>query len=170
MKRHRTIVSTFVLLAGCAFMPAAALAGGPLLSGYGGPGAGAQTILGASLLGGGSAGSGSSGGGAQVAGGGIVEGSTALGARSANGKPQQARGGRSGRGSTQAGGAPASAHPRAAGATSKLPHLLGTAQAASIGQEGSWFSDIDLLALVLVSGALAIVALAMVRLARTERH
>jgi hypothetical protein len=171
MKRHRTIVSTLALLAGCACTPPAALARGPLLSGYGGPGAGAQTILGATLLGGGGSAGGSSGGGSQSTGGGIgVEGSSAPGAGSANGRSERAPGGRAGRGSTQAGGAAAGAHPRAAGAKSKLPHLLGTAQAASSEQEGSWFSAIDLLVLVLVSGALAIVALATLRLARTEHH
>ncbi len=66
MKRQRTIVSH----SPCSrvrprSLPAAALAGAPLLSGYGGPGAGAQAILGATLLNGpgsGSSGSGSSGG------------------------------------------------------------------------------------------------------------
>lgn len=51
MTRRRTIVSTLALMGaiGCV-LPACASAAGPLLSGYGGPGAGEQEILGSQLL------------------------------------------------------------------------------------------------------------------------
>lgn len=67
MKRYRTTIYALALLVGGpALLPSTALASGPLLSGYGRPGAGAQAIIGASLLngrGGGSSGGGSPGGG-----------------------------------------------------------------------------------------------------------
>jgi hypothetical protein len=50
VKRHRTIITTTVLVALiCAAAPQAALAGS-LLSGYGGPGEGSQALIGAALV------------------------------------------------------------------------------------------------------------------------
>ncbi len=63
MNRHRiTIILTTPLIVGSLLAPASALAG-PMLSGYGGPGAGDQAILGSTLVGGsrGGGGAGSSG-------------------------------------------------------------------------------------------------------------
>jgi hypothetical protein len=99
MKRHRTIVLTVKAFAlgavAYALVPASALASGPgpLLSGYGGPGAGAQAILGATLLkgpgGGAGSGSGSSGGspGAASA---RTNGTTATAATSGSGSAADA--------------------------------------------------------------------------------
>ncbi|HTA15475.1 MAG TPA: hypothetical protein VK781_11525 [Solirubrobacteraceae bacterium] len=68
-------IGSALALAGALFIaaPATALAGSPLLSGYGGPGAGEQAIVGAALLNGphggsGSGGSGSSGSGSSSGG------------------------------------------------------------------------------------------------------
>jgi hypothetical protein len=61
MKRHRTIVWIFTLMGALLVLPAAASASGPLLSGYGGPGAGEQVILGSQVIGGSSGGGASSG-------------------------------------------------------------------------------------------------------------
>src|SRR5580698_25991 len=64
MRRNRIILGALASLALFAIPAPAALAGGPLLSGYGGPGAGAQAIIGATLLNGpGGSSGGSSGGG-----------------------------------------------------------------------------------------------------------
>src|SRR5580693_3549465 len=124
MKRHRTSLGTVALLVGAYTLigPSAALAGGPLLSGYGGPGAGSQAIIGAALLNGPSGGSGgnSSGGGsagnsgsgstassssgasgvATTTGGGSLHGASAGGGGSSRG----ARTGSSARGNRSAGG------------------------------------------------------------------
>ncbi len=189
MKRHRTIASTLALLAGTLAAPTAALASGPLLSGYGPPGAGAQTILGASLVngpsggsgdgsggsaGGGASGAGSIGGGANV-GGAAGSGSKLAGAagrsaanpRSAAGTTREGHGGRGGSGSTTAAGAPTGTQSRAAGANPKKSQL-GAAALVSASESTSWFSGSDLLGLALASGALALVALATIRLTRTE--
>ncbi len=63
MRRNRIILGTLALLALLAVPAPAALAGGPLLSGYGGPGAGAQAIIGGTLLNGPKGGSGGGSGG-----------------------------------------------------------------------------------------------------------
>ena len=180
MKHQRIIVSTLSLLAGALLLaPAAASASGPLLSGYGPPGAGAQTILGASLVngpGGGAGGSGSSGTAAtanaasSAASGTIsagVESATAS-SRSASGNPTHARGARARTGSMSGAGRTSAANPRAAGANPNPSHLGGTSAVGVTESATSWFSGSDLLALLLASGALALVALATVRLTRAS--
>jgi hypothetical protein len=178
MKRHRIITATLSLLASVPlFAPTAASATGPLLSGYGPPGAGAQTILGASLVngpGGGSGGGSSgattpasaaattSGGASSVA----STGQAATSQRSATGDREHARGARGAKGSAVAGAT--AANPRAAGANPNSSHLGGTSAVDVTESATSWFSGSDLLALLLASGALALVALATVRLARTQ--
>jgi hypothetical protein len=69
---HRTIAVLAALFAAGAWSAApAAAAGGPLLSGYGGPGEGSQEILGSALIGGaGGSGAGTGGSGSAGAGGG----------------------------------------------------------------------------------------------------
>jgi hypothetical protein len=185
MRRHRTTAAALVFAASV-LLPAAAHASGPLLSGYGPPGAGTQSILGASLVngpGGGSNGSstggGAAGGGspgsAVASGGGAVSATSAQGAasrfasgqRHASGTPQHGGGANSGASASTAGGAAPGTHPRAAGANPNSAHL-GAAAAVDNSEAGaSWLSGSDLLALVLASGALALVALATIRLART---
>jgi hypothetical protein len=177
MKRHRTVVLTLVLTAGlsaCA-APSAALAAGPLLSGYGGPGAGTQAIIGSTLLGGGSSGGsrggGSQGGGAEGGSGAAAQGIAGNGSHgtlAANGARERGRGGGSGAGAGRPSGRATGTPPRAAGAPPKTSDLL-SAQATSATQP-SWLSGGDILALVLAASALGLVGLATVRLARTEHH
>jgi hypothetical protein len=189
MKRHRTTISALALIGGLAApapAPAPALAAAPLLSGYGGPGAGAQTIVGAALLNGPGSGSGGPGGGPSGGGssrsgstggaqGGLGAGATGtassstVGTHATSATKEHANGGRTPSGSAQIAGAATSSHPRAAGANPN-PSQLGASQAAAIETGASWFSGVDLLALVLVAGALAVVALATARLARAEQH
>jgi hypothetical protein len=181
MKRQRTIVSTLALLAGLgACAPGTALAGAPLLSGYGGPGAGAQTIVGAALVngpgggsgggssGGGSAGSGSAGAGSELAGRSGAESRSTRNSRSASANSKRA-GGASGRASdprTAVNGT--GTNPRATGANPNRSHLVTSAAVTANDAGTSWFSGADLLALVLAAGVLALVAVATVRLTRVE--
>lgn len=175
MKRQRTIVSIVVLLAALgAGMPAAALAGAPLLGGYGGPGAGAQTILGATLVNGSA---GSSGGNPGNPGGGVGSGAASpAGGAPASGSATSsaAAGGASDRGraarSAGAAGLAAATYPRAVGANHHSSHLGATTAVTTSALGTSWFSGADLLALLLASGALALVAAATVRLTRPEHH
>jgi hypothetical protein len=150
------------------------LANGPLLSGYGGPGAGAQTIIGATLLNGPKGGAGgSSSANSSSSSSSLVGGSSAsspsnssassrgVGAVAAGGR----RGSESGNGvARRAGGGGASAGSPSAHSNSSHPR----ATAASLSAEASWFTGGDLLALVLAAGVLALVAVATVRLAATH--
>jgi hypothetical protein len=63
--------------------PLAQAGGGPLLSGYGGPGAGSQVILGGGLVGGGGSGSGGGGGAVSLA---VPPSSASTGAPAAGGQ------------------------------------------------------------------------------------
>src|SRR5580692_5124645 len=63
MRGNRITLGALASLALFAIPAPAALAGGPLLSGYGGPGAGAQAIIGGTLLNGPKGGSGGGSGG-----------------------------------------------------------------------------------------------------------
>src|ERR1700744_2162094 len=98
MTSHRTILSILTLLAVMpAAMPSSAQAGS-LLSGYGGPGAGSQEILGSTLIGGGgSTGSGGSAGsnGASpgAAAGGGSSATTTAGGSGGHSSPVRGRGG-----------------------------------------------------------------------------
>ena len=130
MKRHRTTLCTLALAGdgSCVLAPAAAMAGGPLLSGYGGPGGGAQAIIGATLLNGPGSGSGGGGSGGSSSGGGSGSssaGSASLASRSAlrrqlGGERQRTRrepahrprAGAAGMGVWRASGATGGAHPR----------------------------------------------------------
>ncbi len=172
MKRHRTILRTLALpMVASVLVPAAAAAGGPLLSGYGAPGAGAQAIIGATLLngpGGGSGGNssgGESGGNSAVGSPGVGSasgsqngaGTTSSGAGSAREAKPGSRSGRA-RGSSRAGSSGAS----------PISSRAGAPAGASTGAGTSWFSGADLLAIVLAAGVLALMALATVRLGRTH--
>jgi hypothetical protein len=185
MKRHRTTLCTAaVLLGACALAPPAALAGGPLLSGYGGPGAGAQSIIGATLLNGPSGGSGgsSSGGGSAGNSGGGSAGGSKVGS---SGASSALDGGSKASGTAASGGSTRGAHPSssvrgggAQGASGLASGVHGRAfsalppgrasAAASIELGTSWISGADVLALALAAGALALIGTATVRLARTR--
>jgi len=82
MRRHRlTIAGASLALAMAVSIPApAAAVAGPLLNGYGGPGAGNQAILGSALLNGPSAGGGAGGEGASKGSAGATGAATLVGA------------------------------------------------------------------------------------------
>jgi hypothetical protein len=122
MTSHRTILSILTLLAVLpAAMPSSAQAGS-LLSGYGGPGAGSQEILGSTLIGGGgsSGSSGSTGSGGSSLGAVTGAGSSATTTASGSGghsSPARGHGGRvAGGSSSRAGGDVGGASDRAANA------------------------------------------------------
>jgi hypothetical protein len=179
MKRHRTIVSTLALAGLSALVPACALAGGPLLSGYGGPGAGAQAILGATLLngpgGGAGSGTGSRGGSSDAGGPGASDGATsttsgsgsAADANPGNGR-EPARGPQHGKGSTRVAGAGGASTGAAAAYLS--PSRAGTSPAVAQSAGSSWFSGADLALLALTAGALVLTTLLTLRLARTQHR
>jgi hypothetical protein len=167
MKRH-TIASTLALIVGLGvYAPATATASGPLLSGYGGPGAGSQVIVGSGLIGGGGASSGGSGGGSGAGSPGIA---TSVGS-STSGTASRASAGAGSQGersSSHASARGSATHPGAAGATPPIPNLQ-AGQAANASSP-AWFSGANLLALLLAAGVLVLLGLATVRLARTQHH
>ncbi len=187
MRRNRIILGALASLALSAIPAPAALAGGPLLSGYGGPGAGAQAILGGTLLngpkGGPGGGSGGSPGGPSAPSSSISSASPSS-SSSATSASHRATGGGAvpgsigGRGSSGAlrhggGGAAASRGTSAgsAGAYSSQTHPEASIAASVSAGGSSWFTGGDLLALVLVAGVLALVAVATVRLSGMDaRH
>ncbi len=167
MKRDSIIVSTFALVAGvCLPVPATASASGPLLSGYGGPGAGSQVVLGSTLLAGGGSGGtshgGGSGGGSQGA------GTETTGTRASAARGSSPSASRQGRGSGPSASGGSATHPGAAGANPKTSSPLVAPASSSV--SSPWFSGGDLLALLLAAGALFLVGLATMRIARTQHH
>lgn len=174
MRNHSTIITALALVAIFA-MPSSALAGSPLLSGYGGPGAGEQQIVGGGLVGGGRGGSnggsrgGSSGGATQSQPAGQTE-AVGGGARqpgtgsyrqdrhspAATGKGVHDRSGaRSPRRSSSAGGAGAQ---RPNGSTQKQPatNVRAVERASATSVLGLSGSDV----LMVVSAAVALIAIA----------
>ena len=158
-----------------------ALAGGPLLSGYGGPGAGAQTIIGGTLLngpnGGSGGGSGGSAGGSSSSSSSVSSSSSASSSSATNASRVATSGGRVASG--RSGGRAVTPSPRhgggrgspgggesaqSTGARRTRSHVE-AAVAASVSAGASWFTGGEELALVLAAGVLALVAVATVRLA-----
>ncbi len=190
MRGNRITLGALASLALFAIPAPAALAGGPLLSGYGGPGAGAQAIIGGTLLNGpkGGAGGGSGGGPGGSSSGSSSSSSPSSSSpssssSSATGASHIAAGGRTvpgsvgGRGSSGAlrqGGRGASAgHGASAGSTGAYSSQTRpeASLAASVSAGGpSWFTGGDLLALVLIAGVLALVGAATVRLSGMGAH
>ncbi len=178
MRRNRIILGTLALPALLAAPAPAALAGGPLLSGYGGPGAGAQTIVGATLLNGPQGGS----GGGSVGNAGGTPGSSSSSSSpsslptSASGVAAGGRGGQAAsKGSGARSGSPSPRRARGRGSSvgstgASSPPRQGASAVASVGAGASWFTGGDLLALVLAAGVLALVTGATLRLSGTGAH
>ncbi len=180
MKRKGTTLGALIVPMLLATHAPVALAGGPLLSGYGGPGAGAQAIVGATLLNGPKGGSGGGTGGGSGGGPGSSSSSSSSSASSPSNASSVATGGRGGQapsgGSGGRGGSTAPGHdggrgsagggvsPGTTGAHSGPSHPEAS-EVASESAGASWFTGGDLLALVLAAGVLALVAVATVRLA-----
>jgi hypothetical protein len=169
MTSHRTISLIPTLLAvliGAA--PSSAFAN-PLLSGYGGPGAGNQAILGSTLVGGSGGGGGSAGGTSGGSPGASPSETIGPGAQSpqSNGAPTGSKGSRaagqgagSRGGSDQASGAAARAYPFAS--------ARNTSQATSGATETLGISGEDVAYIFLALGGLAFTGVLTRRLARTE--
>jgi hypothetical protein len=186
MRRNRITLGALASLALFAIQAPAALAGGPLLSGYGGPGAGAQAIIGGTLLNGpkGGPGGGSGGSpGAPSSPSSSLSSSSPVSSSSATSASHHATGGGAvpgsigGRGSSGArryGGEGAAAgrgtSAGSAGTYSSQTHPEASMTASVSAGGSSWFSGGDLLALVLVAGVLALVAVATVRLSGMGAH
>lgn len=190
MSRKNRIVVAFVSLGLAPAVPAvaspAAFAGSPLLSGYGGPGAGEQAVIGSTLIGGsgggaGSGGSGSASNGAASVGGG--SGSTASGSSSTTtgGSPaggsagvgtagkgvSSSAAGRTG-GSHAAGSVSARGGASSAGAT--RPFVYPTElRSASVDSPELGISGSDLLLFGATIATLALVGVATLRLSRLQR-
>jgi len=159
---------------------------GPTLSGYGGPGSGAQVILGSGLVGGGGAGGGPSGGSGGASGGGIALPASSAVAASHGGPsmPVTSAGapGRAGASHARAGvaaGAAAAASGTAAAASGKFTGghsggpssryarggQLEPASAVTVAAAPLGLSSIDLVVIALVACLLAVVAVLTRRLA-----
>ncbi|HEX4115601.1 MAG TPA: hypothetical protein VHY18_06980 [Solirubrobacteraceae bacterium] len=186
MARKIWISSVLALAAGTFVLaPATAFAGSPLLSGYGGPGAGEQAILGSTLIGGasgggagGSSGSGGSGGSNLS---GSVESSTSnAGGTSSTGSGSTGLSGAGGanadsgsRGTTRKGGA--SSHSPAGGRSTDVGSGAASAYVYATSQgsitSASPLADTssgDLLLLVGILAALGLVAALTLRLSRLQ--
>jgi hypothetical protein len=190
---RKTWIALALVLAGAlsASLPAVAFAGSPVLSGYGGPGAGEQTILGSTLIGGSGGGSGS-GGSSRPGGssGSVQEGSSrsvtgGSGSASANDSPGTAPGGSSGAGAGSSGGlgphGGASAHRRGApqandkanspthAAVSGVYVYPSSLRLASADSSVLAISGGDLLLLIATIAVLAVLGVITTRLSRLQR-
>lgn len=193
MHQNIKIVSALVLalaLVLCALAPSVALADNPLLSGYGGPGAGEQAILGSTLLGGaggdsGSGGSsgGSTGGGGGRAGTGTVSSAGATGGGSLASPPLSSAGSararqtdsRAGDAATRRarerlGGSPVrrAGAPRASSGGVSAYVYPSTPRAASYDSPVLGISGGDLLAIVATIATLALLGVLTIRLGRLQ--
>jgi hypothetical protein len=160
VKPHRLTITTLVVFSLASLVPAQAVAGSSLLSGYGGPGQGSQAILGSTLLNGpkGAGAGGGSGSSPPASGGARSEG--ALGAPPAGGagagkRAKRVRGRSQPRQSGAAGAEPAAGAARPA--TSTAVAAAGSEDVGSqpLGLSGADFAYILLaLAAVVLTGAL----------------
>jgi hypothetical protein len=154
-RTNRTLaVAALVVLS--AALPAAAYAGNPLLSGYGGPGQGSQAILGSALLNG----PGSSGGGPSGSSG---TGAPSLEARSARGGNLAGSHAVKGRPGRQA---PGAAREPLTGSSGTYPAFE---RSAATRPSGLGLSGEDLLYILLVLAALACTALLTRRLTQAAK-
>lgn len=165
-----------------------AFAGSPLLSGYGGPGAGEQAVIGSTLIGGGGAGSGGSSGSSGSSGSGS-SGSVPTAGGSASNTTSAVTGGSSaggfsggsgGKGASSAGHPHGS--PRGAGSTSNHSATSNTRaqvhafvyptgpRSTSADSPALGISGTDLLLLLAALATLTLVAVATLRLSRLQRE
>jgi hypothetical protein len=185
MNRQIRITSALALTSVlCASLPVTASAGGPLLSGYGGPGAGEQAIVGSTVLntprGGAGSGGASSGGavGSQGPGGAGQEGAaTSSSGSSAHGSSGGGQGSSGGSPSSPGSSSSRTAHTipesRHARAGAAAPHRADyvyptSAAAAESGTSAIGISSGDVLLLVGILASIGLVALITVRLARLQ--
>ncbi|MGH2903720.1 MAG: hypothetical protein ACRDK7_09080 [Solirubrobacteraceae bacterium] len=156
------------LMAASAVVPSVASAG-PLLSGYGGPGAGNQVILGSALIGGAGGGGGSTGGSSGSSGPPSAPGAATTGAGGATSSGTGGHGSSTRGGSSQAAGARGASHRNGAPAgSSARTNLALSREASSQPSSGGalGLSGVDLVYLLLAIGALAFTGFVTGRLAR----
>jgi hypothetical protein len=185
MHQKIKIVSALVsalTLAACALAAPVALAGSPLLSGYGGPGAGEQAILGSTLLGGAGGDSGSGGSSGGSTGGGQGGGGAASSTGTTGGSPATGPGtARAGTSKSQAGETPTRrGHKRLGGGAGRTgrTHVSRagasayvyptTLHAASYNSPALGISGGDLLALVGTIATLVLLGVLTIRLVRLQ--
>ena len=163
-RRASALIATLLAAAACAgaASPAYGARGGPLLSGYGGPGEGEQAILGSALLGGPPSPGGGQGGGGQLA---APRSASLESAAVAGDSGESAGSSRAGRGgaasrrvSTSKSGA------RARPETRPVLPLTRTGSSQPLG-----LSDADLLYILLAVAVLAVTAGLTMQLARRSR-
>jgi hypothetical protein len=180
-------ISSVLPLAGAILVltPATAFAGSPLLSGYGGPGAGEQAVIGSTLIGGsrgggagGSSGSGGSGGaslsdsaGASTSGGGSTSSTGSVSARSS--KVGAANTGSGSRGSTSKGEVtsrtPRSGRATGVGSGSVSAYVYPTSQGSIPSASPlSGTSSAGVLLLIGIFATLALVAVLTLRFSRLQ--
>jgi hypothetical protein len=180
MKSHRTISLTTALLAALVAVAPACASANSLLSGYGGPGAGNQAILGSALIGGG--GSAGGGGSSGSSGSGSAGSTRSSSGSEAAGEGEAASAGSSGGGSEAgagekgapgkaAGGAAGSrgGHGKASGGAARaypVRPLDDASKAASAGSGTLGFSAADFGYLLLVVAVLGATGVVTRRLAR----
>jgi hypothetical protein len=176
MTPHRTIFLTLTVLATLVATCSSAFAGS-LLSGYGGPGGGAQAIIGSTLVKG-SGGSGGAGGGSTGSGGGatgagaavpasVSEGTASSGAVHSRGSGHRGHAQRTGAGSaTQTSQTGASTGASPAYKYSSTSHSTELASSQGAGPLGLSAADLFLIALAI--GALALTGGLTRRMARTQ--
>ena len=151
----------------CALAPAGAYAGSPLLSGYGGPGAGEQAIVGSTLLGGprgGAGGSSGSGGAAHGLAGssGAVSGSAAAGTvKRTGGTSVSGVRSRHSRRHTKTGASGLPARARAYTYPSTPASAQGDSSAIGL-------SSGDLLALIAIAATIGLIGVVTMRLSRLQ--
>ncbi|HEY7960595.1 MAG TPA: hypothetical protein VID29_01625 [Solirubrobacteraceae bacterium] len=161
------------LLVAGALLPADATAGS-LLSGYGGPGSGAQAILGSTLVGGAGSGGGSGSGGGGGGGGGVAT-TGGVGMSGAAGRGGATPAGGRGTNAASAG----SAHNGSGGADRTSAHASPTYRPSTLPRIGAMaaaaedpgplgLSGTDLLLVGLAAGALIVTAGITRRMARTQ--
>lgn len=178
MRTQRTIITTLAIAAALA-LPAAAASGSPLLSGYGGPGAGEQQLVSGGLVGGGGgSGSGrgggpgastpgSSGSGGQSSQGGAVGGATggSGGSGGAQGAAGGSRAGSTGSGRARRGGRPSGARGGGSGAHAvDATHVVTAVPSSTLGLSGGQLLLAAILALALLLSAWATRRLAGLKL------
>jgi hypothetical protein len=169
--RATATIATLIVAGAWGAVPAAA-AGGPLLSGYGGPGEGNQAILGSTLLGGAGSGEGGSGGpggpsdGAEGIAATRASGSSAAGNGSRN---AAGAGGRHGRGA-RSGGRPAHNGSGAAGVGARSGPAHPALSLTDAGDSQTLgLSSGDVLYILVALGALSATGALTSRLARYSR-
>jgi hypothetical protein len=177
MNRKSWIASTVALLGALSVsLPTVAQGAGPLLSGYGGPGAGEQALIGSTLVGGPSGGAGSGGSSGSAGSGGAGQSSAGQGGPSGNplggGSTPAGVGGvhtGSAGGSRSAGGGAGSVVPAGRGAGTSAFVYPSSARSASVGSSALGLSSGDVLALVGILAGLALLGAYTVRLTRLQR-